>query len=385
MKKASLFIVFAVSFLLLAGCPGKGGQVIPSEEGAIIDVDAWVADVEETPGFNETAEEATEDWVSLALINNDTSYCLKLPANERDECVLPLSNYSLPNCLQLVSYESKAVCLDHLAHASGNISICDLMGSEGRQACVESLSPACTFVLEANEKSRCMAFEYQNYTYCRNDECFLDYAFEFYEEEACRLIESEPRMNGCLSATKHKDMCKELDGSNKDLCYYIYALGDNNPRQCYYINGHYESQIAVECFTHFAIANGDVSLCSALLVTNSWGCYIDYAIETGDKGGCYAIDQRAPASREDCFEQFAYAHDDLLACTEIGTMYVRQICYSALIFDAQEITLAECNGITLPEWKDKCFQELARQENSITYCNYITGQTVKDNCILIFY
>jgi hypothetical protein len=384
MKKGPLLLVFAVSLLLLAGCPGKGDHVIPSEEGASISVDTWVADVE---GPNETLEEDAEeeDWAALALANNDTSYCLKLPANERDDCILPLSNDSLSNCLQLTAYENKILCLTHLAYATDNITICDLMGPDERQPCLEDLSPPCTFVLDADEKARCFAFAYQNYTLCRDDECLLDYAFEFSEEEACRLIESEPRMNGCLSATKHRDMCKDLEGSNKDLCYYIYALGDGSPRMCYYINGKYETEMALQCFTHFAIEDLNPSLCSAVLVTNRWACYTDYAIETGDKGGCYAIDTRAEASREDCFEQYAYAYDDLLSCNEIETPYVRQICYSALIFDPEEITLAECNGITLPEWKDKCFQELARQEDSQTYCNYIVSQTVKDNCILMLH
>jgi hypothetical protein len=382
MKGAWFLMAFAFSLLLLAGCPGGDGNVIPSEEGAIINVDNWVAEVEGNESANGTAQ---GDWAALALSENDTSYCLKLPSNERDACILPLSNDSLPNCLQLIEYGNRIGCLTHLAYSTGDSSICDLMAAEERQPCIEDLSPPCTFVLNSAERSRCMAFAYMNYTLCRDDECFLDYAFEFEEEEACRFIENEPRMDGCLSATKHKDFCKGLDGSNKDLCYYIYALGDGSPRQCYYINGNFDTEIASECFTHFAIEDDNPALCSSLLVTKQWPCYTAYALETGKKEGCYAIDERAPTSRSSCFEQYAYEYDDLLACNEIEEIFVRGICYSALIFDPVEITPAECNGITLPEWKDKCFQELARQENSITYCNYITSQAVKDNCILIFY
>ncbi|MBN2121851.1 hypothetical protein JW721_02235 [Candidatus Micrarchaeota archaeon] len=381
------YILLAFPLLLFPGCLGGGDDVSPSEEGPSISVDNWIAEVEASnaSGTGEEAVEAGEDWAALALAENDPSYCLKLPASERDACVLPLSNDSLPNCLQLVSYELKEGCLEHLAYETENISICDLMVDEARALCVEALSPPCTFVLETEEKARCMAFEYQNYSYCRSDQCFLDYAFNFYNKEACAFIDSEPKMEGCTSALTYKDGCRELEGSNKELCYYIYALGDKTPRFCYYIDGKYDSEIAFECFTHYAIENGEPSLCSALLVTRQWECYTDYALESGDKGGCYAIDTRAPTSREDCFEQYAYAYDDLLACNEIETLYVRQICYSALIFGSGDLSFAECNGITLPEWKDKCFQELAKQEDTLTYCNYIKSQAVKDNCIAFFY
>ena len=374
-----IFLLIAVAFLLFIfpGCPGDGENTIPSKESPDISVGGWVAEVEPTE------EEEKQQAIESALEEHDASYCFQLPANERDECILPLSNDSLSNCLKLIKYENKRQCLFHHAYSQEDISICDLMNSEDRQECLEHLSPPCTFVLDSTEKGRCLAFEYGNYSYCKDEDCYLDYAFEFQEEGACMMLPSGKK-EGCLSAINHQDQCGDLDLSHKHLCYYIYALGDDSPRNCYYIDGNFDSEIAYQCFTHFAVEKDNPSLCEPILVTKRWSCYTEYALETGNKDGCYAIDTLASASREDCFKEYAYAYDDLSSCNEIGTEYVRQICYSALIFSAETLTMSECNSVLLPEWKDKCYQELAYLEGSEKYCNYIDGEATKTNCLLMF-
>lgn len=377
MNRAGLFVIMAFAFLIIAGCPSRQDAVIPSEEGADINVGGWSADVEGEP--------AAEEWVEQALNESDPAYCLKLPANERDDCILPISNDSLSNCLQIVEYGKRRQCLFHHAYESGNISICDLMDGLDSEECIEELSPPCTFVLVENERGRCLAFAYMNYTYCRDDECFMDYAFAFGDREACSRMNSSAKAEGCRSAVSHTDGCKELEGSYKHLCYYIYALGEDNPTRCYYIDGSYDSQIAYDCFLHFAVEDDNPSLCSAVHLSKEWECYTAYALQSGNKEGCYAIDTRAPESREDCFRDFAYEYGDLLSCNEIDSEYVREICYSALIFgDDASLSFGECNGIFVPQWKDKCFQRLAELEEDILYCNYVEGAGVKANCLSYF-
>lgn len=378
MNRALLFAAIMISLFLIAGCPGEEKTPIPSEEEPTISVGGWVAEVEPSE------EEEKTLLIETALEEEDTSYCFKLPANERDDCIFPLSNDSLSNCIQMIKYDNKRGCLFYHAYKDEDMSICDLMSEEDKAECIEYLSPPCTFVLDPEEKGRCLAFEYKNYTYCEDEECYLDYAFENKDAGACEMLEYAKR-EGCLSSLDHTDHCKDLEEqSYKYQCYYIYALGNDNPTYCYYINGLYDTAIAYQCFTHFAVQDDNPALCEAVVVLNRWDCYTDYAIETGNKEGCYAIDTRAPVSREDCFRDYAYAYDDLASCNEIETEYVRQICYSALIFSAEELTMIECNSIILPEWKDKCYQELAKLENEKTFCNYIESIAVKENCLLMF-
>ena len=379
MNRALMFAAVMISLFLIAGCPGGEETPIPSEEEPTISVGGWVAEVEPSE------EEEKAELIESALEERDTSYCLKLPANERDACILPLSNDSLSTCIQLITYENKRDCLFYHAYKDEDMSICDLMSEEDKAECIEHLSPPCTFVLDTEEKGRCLAFEYQNYTYCKDEQCYMDYAFEFRDKGACEMLEYAKR-EGCLSSLDYDDRCRDLEEqSYKYQCYYIFALGEGNPTNCYNINGNFGSEIAYQCFTHFAIAYDNPALCEAILVTKRWDCYTEYALETGNKQGCYSIDTRAPVSRENCFNSYAYAYDDLASCNEIGTEYVRQICYSALIFSAVELTPAECNGIILPEWKDKCYQELAKLEDDKTYCNYIESIAVQENCLMMFH
>lgn len=378
MNRLILLAALMISFFFIAGCPGGEEMPTPSQEEASISVGGWVAEVEPSE------EEEKQSLLQTALEERDTSYCLKLPASERDECILPLSNDSLSNCLQLIKYENRRGCLFYHAYETEDISICDLMSQDDKAECIEHLSPPCTFVLDAEEKGRCLAFEYQNYTYCKDEQCYLDYAFEYRESGACEMLDYAKR-EGCLSALENKDHCKGLEEqSYKYQCYYYYALGEDSPTHCYYINGLYNTEIAFQCFTHFAIEEDNPALCEPIAELKRWDCYREYALETGNKEGCYAIDTRAPFNREKCFKEFAYAHDDLAACNEIETEYERQICYSSLIFSAEELTMTECNSIWLPEWKDKCYQELARLEGNKIYCNYIEGAAVKENCLLMF-
>ena len=381
MSKVMLFVALTFSFFLISGCIGgdEGTPTIPSEEAPSISVGGWVADIEPEESISEEA------WAAAAIEERDTAYCLKLPAYERDECIIPLSNDSLSNCIQLIQYQNKRECLFYHAYETEDVSICDLMSSEDTAICLEELSPPCTFVLEPVAKGRCLAFEYQNYTYCKDEDCYLDYAMEYRSTGACEKL-PYAKAQGCISGLTYIDYCKtdaeELSYSHQ--CYQYFAMVSSNPAYCYNINGNFGSAIAYECFTYFAIKDDNPSLCSALLITNQWGCLSDYAIETGNKEGCYMIDNLASFSKENCFKDYAYAYDDLSACNEIGTEYVRQICYSALIFSAKSLEMSECNSILLPEWKDKCYQEYARLENNVVYCNYIESSAVKLNCQNMF-
>lgn len=384
MKKIFVLLLIAVSFLFLAGCPGKEERPTPAQEGPIIhETGSWSAEIGAQAQENATGAE-TQDWAALALSTKDPSYCLKLAPAEQDACRTPIANDSLEACRQVLNQEIREGCLLHHAYTLEDISLCDLISGEKKDECVETLSPPCAFITDMFEKARCYAFEYQNYTYCRDENCTIDYAFAFEDQGACMmLVNSTGKMEGCLSALQHTDRCSTLSTSNEELCYYTYAVGSNSSGFCYYITND-QSKIAYQCFTYFAIANHDDALCEAIFLLDRWGCYTDYALATGDKNGCYDIDPKAPDSREVCFREFAYAHDDATACNEMTTEYMRQICFSSTIFGAHELTFQECSGILLPEWRDKCYQELAKRTDEQTFCNYIESETVKYNCDLNF-
>ncbi|MEM4272326.1 MAG: hypothetical protein QXH30_01945 [Candidatus Bilamarchaeaceae archaeon] len=383
MKRYFALLLIAFSFLFLAGCLGKEEHPTPGKEAPVItETGSWSAEVEQPE--NETGPAAPQDWAAQALLTKNPSYCLKLPPQEQDPCRISIANDSLEACRQVLNQQIREDCIIHHAYLRGDISLCDLAAGEKKVECIKKLSPPCTFIVEITEKARCYAFEYRNYTYCKDENCSLDYAFAFREEGACMMLSnSTGKMEGCLSALQFTDRCKNLPTSHKELCYYTYALGTNNPLFCYNIEND-QSKIAYQCFTHFAIANHNDALCQAIFVLDRWNCYMEYALTTGDKNGCYDIDVHAPDSREICFREYAYAHDDATACNEMTTEYMRQICFSSTIFGAHELTLQECSGIRLPEWQDKCFQELAKRTGEKTFCNYIGSETVKYNCDAYF-
>ncbi len=387
MKKIFALLLIAVSFLLLAGCPGKEERPAPGKEAPIIEeTGSWSAQVEPNTSGNATGAEPAQDWAAQALATKDPSYCLKLAPAEQDSCRIPIANDSLEACRGVVDQPTREGCLLHHAYALKDISICDLISGQKGQDCIETLSPPCTFITEYVEKARCYAFEYKNYTYCQDENCTLDYAFQFQDQGACLMLtNSTGKMEGCLSALAHSDRCLNLSGSTQELCYYTYAVGSNNTDFCYNVlQSNSQSNIAYLCFTHFAIANHQDALCDPIFVLDRWNCYTDYALTTGDKSGCVDIDTQAPNSREVCFREYAYAYDDATACNEMSTEYMRQICFSSTIFGAHELSLQECSGISLPEWKDKCFQELAKRANDKGFCNYIVGETTRENCEAYF-
>ncbi len=326
---------------------------------------------------NETIE---IDWAKEALEQEDPSFCLKLEKENRDDCILPLSNISFENCLMLEGYEYKRGCLFYHAYNLKDQTICDLMSTEDKYECLEELLPPCTLVNGSLEKQLCLAELYGNDSSCIEDDCFFRYAIENNNVESCEKIEELPRISACLTIVLDKNNCSGLEESNKDYCYWLVAEEKKSSSYCYKMDS--KSNIAVECFTYFAIRESKPNYCEGLFVLYRWDCYTDYAIETLDVSGCDKIDDLAPASKVKCYNELAVLLNDPRLCNKVyairGNLGIA--CYSQTLFVENNLNLAKCSGITPPDWKNKCYTILAERENDPLICNYIEGEGAKSIC-----
>lgn len=371
-------ILIVASLMLFFGCLGKEEQpAAPSQEGPSISVISAGAGQE--PGEEELTD---EEWMQKALDEQNAFYCLKVPVEMQDECLLPLSNVSLQNCMMLVKYDYEKECLWHHAYAERDTSICDLMRGSDVDDCVRAIAPPCTLETEEASKGRCLAFLHGNYTYCRDDQCFFDFATQNRQSAACSGIQNDIKMDVCTAVIEGGNPCNEYKESNKDLCYYMMAIGKNSTSYCYNINGFFTAEIAYQCFLHFALQNDNKDICEGVGLNNRWNCYMNYSIEKHDLSACRAVDPRAEASRNMCFDRFARTFFQASACNEMNyTSISKTNCYAYVIMAAPSLDFWDCNNVQMPEWRDRCFTNMATLEKNMEYCGYVEDASMKQLCL----
>lgn len=370
-------ILIAACFMLLFGCQGREEVPPPAQEGPNITVISAGAGgqggAQQEPG--------EEEWVQKALNEQNAYYCLRVSMERQDECLLPLSNLSLQNCLMLNDYSYEKECLWHHAYAQKDTSICDLMQGEDVDACIRAVSPPCTLEPDDAARGRCLAFLNGNYAYCRDEQCLFDFGTQKLNASACAAIGNVVKKAVCESIISGGNPCTEFEGSDRDLCYYMLAMGKNSTNYCYYINGFYVTDIAYQCFLHFALQDSSMDLCSAVGLGKRWDCYINYSIEKHDLDACRTIDKRAEANRNMCFDRFARHFFQASACNEIAASVAKTNCYAYVVMAATQLEFWDCNNVEEREWRDRCFTSMADQNNDASFCNYVEDAAIREICL----
>jgi hypothetical protein len=378
MRGMHLFLVLASLFLLF-GCTDNTPQPSsPGEEGPTISV---IGAETGEGGTNATAEFTDAQWAQKALDEQNAYYCLRVSMENQDACLLPLSNVSLQNCMMLGNYEMRKECLWRHARAQNDLSVCDMLRGGEVEACIIELSPPCTMEADEAARGRCYAFLTNNSAQCRDDECFFDFAVENEDFSACGGIQNTVKQAVCQGIVQGTNPCPGLTGSNKNLCYYMMALGKGTVNYCYNIDGLYESDIAYQCFLHFAVENQNKDLCTVLELNNRWNCFTNYSITMRDVSACQAIDARATISSNLCFDGFARNFYQASACNYLPYASVVQTnCYAFVVMASPELEFWDCNNVEVKEWRDRCFMNLADQKNDATYCGYIDDASMEQLC-----
>lgn len=381
MRGMHLFLVLASLFLLF-GCTDNGQQPSsPGEEGPTISVIGAETGSGEQNG-TPTEELTDAQWAQKALDEQNGYYCLKVSIEKQDECLLPLSNLTLQNCMMLGDYGNRKGCLWHHASALQDLSVCDMLRGEEVQECIRELSPPCTMEADDAARGRCYAFLTNDSSHCADDECFFDFAAQNMDAAACAGIENSIKEAVCVGIIQGTNPCPGFTGSDKNLCYYMMALGKDSANYCYSIDGLYESDIAYQCFLHFAVENGNKDLCSVLELNNRWKCLTDYSIEMRDMSACQAIDSRATISVNLCFDGFARKYYQASACNYLPYAAVVQTnCYAYVVLASPELEFWDCNNVEVREWRDRCFMNMAEQKNDAVYCGYVEDASIKQLCI----
>ncbi len=373
-------ILILAGFMLIFGCIEDRQQPpAPAQEGPRISVIGA-----ETGGGEPPAPEEMTDaqWAQKAIEERNAYYCLKVSIERQEACLLPLSNISVQNCMMLGLYGNERVCLWHHARTSRDISICDMLRGDEVLECVRELSPPCTMEPDEVSRGRCYAFLNNNSAHCRDDQCFFDFAMEKKDASACAGMENHVKKAVCEGIIEGTDPCPSFSESNRNLCYYMMALGRDNPSHCYSINGLYETEIAYQCFFHFALRDGNKDMCNALELNNRWKCLTEYAMEKKDLGACQAIDRRANLAWNLCFDGFARKFYQASACNHLPDGAVVQVnCYAFVVMASPELELWDCGNIYVKEWRDRCYMNMAGQKNDATYCNYMEDASMRQLCI----
>lgn len=371
------FVLALAGLMLMLGCLGNAENPAPGQERPEITV------ISAGAGGSATAEPATtdEEWMRRALEGQDAYLCLRVSIERQDECILPLSNLSLQNCMMLSNYAYEKECLWHHAQAQQDMTICDMMRGDDVQECIRALAPPCTFEPDEASKGRCLAFLNNDYEYCRDDQCFFDFGTQHMNASACGMVQDAVKRAACEGVVERENPCNQFESSNRDLCYYMMALGKNSSHDCYNINSEKNSEMAYDCFTHFALASSNKDLCSALGLLKRWDCYRYYSLQKHDISACEAIDQRAEYNWNMCFDEFARAFFQASACNKIKAGTAKTNCYAYVVMAAPHLEMWDCDNVGEREWRDRCFTSMAELEGDAVYCNYVQDAAIRQICL----
>lgn len=334
-------------------------------------------------GGNETENKTTgcDDscLIDLAIVNADSSYCLNMSDERSDECWQIFSNADLSACIMLKNYTLKKACVNDFALIGNDAAICEALEGADRTECAEKINPPCMNISDLAEQGLCLARRYGDVKYCgANTQCILSYATERGDVEACGQLGSDAESYACRSVVGNTNECSLLSGLyTLDYCYQLLAQYSNDFAYCDYVStGAYKSN----CYLSAAIAKDDKTYCEKNDLEYIWKCYSNYSVETGDIQGCFEIDKYASGTKDSCLNDYAKKYSDPSACNNLSTIYIRTNCYAEVILAATNLSVAKCDAVSQPSWRDKCFTYLAKNSGDISVCNYVVDDSERSRC-----
>ncbi|MGC8899160.1 MAG: hypothetical protein ACP5KP_01420 [Candidatus Micrarchaeia archaeon] len=307
-------------------------------------------------------------WTEQAIYNNDFRICKKVSEENRSECYSLFAYADLDACV-LLSPPQEDECLFFHATNLSQWELCSAIQNETlRGVCGEMVRP-CSDIYGA-EKARCLAFYYNDSSYCEDESCLFDYAISFSNPSLCNSI-SRPDLNSaCKTYLLNHDYCREVEANNADFCYYFVATHKNQTGLCAKINSNY---YRLQCAIYKSVHEGNPSGCTLLQYNSAYyTCLKEYAMQTNDVNGCLQIDYRAP-SYNGCFYSLAEKYRNPSYCVYITDSNLRTNCFP-MTMGVQKITytLSDCMKIDHEVWREKCILRIAERDKDPALCKYLT-------------
>ena len=315
--------------------------------------------------------------VALAISSGNSSYCLNVSRTSGDECWRMFSNDEINACLRINEYSLKKSCISYFATTSKNLSLCNLLSGADAANCIDEISPPC---MDVNGTARevCLAMRYNNTKYCSNEACLLEFAKASRDSSVCSGIKNEAENGACRSLVDNKDYCHLFLGSyTKDYCYQLMA---QNLHDFSYCRKTTTPLYEYNCYLSAAIELKKPEYCKNTDIEYIWDCYKNYSLALHDMNGCISIDNYASNSKDGCFYEYAKKFEEPNACNYLSTIYMKTNCYADLIIGGTELTVAKCNAVQNPTWKDKCFSRAAYLQKDVSICSKIAGDDERKNC-----
>lgn len=340
--------------------------------------------ISQLPGImlNETKICGDECFKQLALTNANFSYCKNVSEAEKDECLEMFMNTEREACLAIRSYELRKKCINTFAYAEKNLSLCDFLKSSDSALCKEKINPPCMDVSEQEKRELCLALRNNKSSYCTKLDCFLSYANERKDSSVCEALDAKAENYACKSIASKTDKCAALSGIyTLDYCYQLFVQYSHEFSYCEKIQtGFYK----FECYLNVAIIKKNKDYCAKNELEYIWKCYTNYSLASADIEGCLAINNYATGSKDGCIRTYAIKYDEPKICLYASTSYIRTNCYADVILQSTNLTVAKCETVLHPTWKDKCFTRAATIIGDKSICDYIENPDEKRRCGEIF-
>jgi hypothetical protein len=146
-----------------------------------------------------------------------------------------------------------------------------------------------------------------------------------------------------------------------------------------------ESTYALDCYSDFAVAEADYTICNTLKLDQRWDCYSYYSFETDDLDGCNNIDPLATTSLFTCVFEYAKEYGNPAACNIIADTTSRIVCFQGpIIYSQENLNWQYCEDVSNTDWSHKCFNEAAKLENDISICDEIDVDYAREACRIAY-
>lgn len=325
-----------------------------------------------------------ECFLNLAKSKGSVSYCDSIySADKRDECIFGFAKSDGKLCDRLFASSYRSDCFLAYARAKGDFQICSKIGNDSaRAACLKELSPACSFETDEVAKGRCLAFNKSDYTFCKDTECKIDFAFSSREDGACNLLpENELAARyACFALARNSTSWCARAGEKlavSDYCYQIFALKAKDVGVCDL--GSEGSQYRNSCYLTFALNGSNPTLCKNPAPEEARDdCYLNYSVSKNEVAVCENVINSL--NRAKCYIYTAKANGNPAACNKLqfGTL---EPCMVQVLSNIGLGSPDYCKDVADSLWKDKCYVVAAEKFRNQTLCAFVsdTDQIAKCN------
>lgn len=326
-------------------------------------------------------------FASLALEKSNSTYCRSIYSIDKlDACLYHFANSSLEICKQVTNSDLRFSCLTANALANKSESICNLIdNTDAAAACLKKVLPPCMLISGESARSLCIAIDKNDFSLCKDNACLEGFALNKSNELACGAITQQNDKYYCIALVKKsvvscldaplapiQDSCiEQASESLDDLSGCSLATGD----------GIYQNN----CYMHFAVERNNATICQQVgSETNRDICYKNYSIGTATVSACPKVVEST--NRVDCYFKAAKLNRMPSLCNPLQISSYQNTCYSgAILYPIEGPVPSDCPGVSITEWRDKCYYQAARATYNGTLCTLMTdGASDKRNCLSLF-